>query len=102
MIDFLTSGHRRAFTSRWTAGVVVLSWSAPRPLGLNPREEIQWIDHPVFGRIVVPTNPLRFHGADKVATVPSPEAGQHNSEVLAEWLGMSEDEVKQLHSDGVM
>ena len=41
---------------------------------MHERGMLEWLDHPVFGRIVVPTNPLRFHGADKVETVPSPES----------------------------
>ena len=69
---------------------------------MHERGMLERIDHPVFGRIVVPTSPLRFHGADKVETVPSPEAGQHNGEVLDEWLGLSEDEVEQLRNDGVI
>lgn len=69
---------------------------------MHERGMLEWLDHPVFGRIVVPTSPLRYHGADKVETIPSPEAGQHNGEILGEWLGLSEDDVARLHSDGVV
>ena len=30
-------------------------------------------------RVTVPTSPLRFHGADRRKTSPSPKLGQHNS-----------------------
>lgn len=69
---------------------------------MHERGMLEWLDHPVFGRIVVPTSPLRYHGADTVETIPSPEAGQHNAEVLGEWLGMSADEAARLHGDGVI
>ena len=69
---------------------------------MHERGMLEWIDHPVYGRIVVPTSPLRFHGADTVETVPSPEAGQHNGEVFGEWLGLSGDEVESLRDDGVI
>ncbi|MBU2532401.1 MAG: CoA transferase [Alphaproteobacteria bacterium] len=69
---------------------------------MHQRGMLEWIDHPVYGRIVVPTSPLRIHGADKVETVPSPEAGQHNSEVLADWLGLKTDEVARLAADGII
>jgi hypothetical protein len=32
---------------------------------------------PDSSNIVVPTTPLRIHGADRVETVPSPKLGQH-------------------------
>lgn len=69
---------------------------------MHERGMLEWIDHPAFGRIVVPTTPLRIHGADKVETVPSPEAGQHNDEVLGEWLGLSADEIAALKADRVV
>jgi crotonobetainyl-CoA:carnitine CoA-transferase CaiB-like acyl-CoA transferase len=41
---------------------------------LHERGSLQWIDHPEYGRIVVPTTPLRFGGED--AAVPyRPSAG---------------------------
>ena len=48
---------------------------------MHERGMLEWIEHDEIGRIVVPTSPLRFHGADKVATTPSPKLGQHNAEV---------------------
>mgnify|MGYP000530346070 CR=1 FL=1 len=69
---------------------------------MHERGMLEWIDHPDYGRIVVPTSPLRFHGADKVATTPSPRVGQHNTEVLGEWLGLSQDDVDELAHGGVI
>src|SRR6202011_1386343 len=54
---------------------------------MHERGMLEWIEHAEIGRIVVPTTPLRIHGADPVDTVPSPKLGQHNREIYGEWLG---------------
>lgn len=69
---------------------------------MHERGTLEWLDHPDFGRIVVPTTPLRVHGADKVETVPSPAIGQHNNDVYGDWLGLTTDELETLKSDGVI
>ena len=69
---------------------------------MHERGMLEEIEHPDLGRITVPTSPLRYHGADKVATTPSPKVGQHNSEVYGTWLGLSEAEVADLKANGVI
>lgn len=69
---------------------------------MHQRGMLERIDHPDLGEIVVPTSPLRFHGADTVETVPSPRVGQHNGDVYGEWLGLSAEEIEQLRQDGVI
>ena len=69
---------------------------------MHERGMLERLDHPEYGDIVVPTSPLRYHGADQVATTPSPTAGQHNQEVFGDWLGLSSGEVEKLAADGVI
>lgn len=69
---------------------------------MHERGMLEEIDHPEFGRITVPTSPLRYHGADKVTTTPSPKVGQHNAEVYGGWLGLSAGEIDTLKADGVI
>ena len=69
---------------------------------MHERGMLEEIDHPEFGRITVPTSPLRFHGADKATTTPSPKVGQHNAEVYGGWLGLSEAELAELKGDGAI
>jgi len=69
---------------------------------MHERGMLERIDHPDYGDIVVPTTPLRMHGADKVETVPSPAIGQHNEEIYGDWLGLSADEVAALREDGII
>ena len=69
---------------------------------MHSRGMLERIDHPDLGNIVVPTTPLRLHGADKVPTVPSPTVGQHNDEIYGGWLGLSSDEIVNLKQQGVI
>ena len=69
---------------------------------MHERGMLKWIEHDEIGRIVVPTSPLRFHGADPVDTQPSPKLAQHNAEVYGGWLGLSTTEITALKNDGVI
>ena len=62
----------------------------------------EWIEHDEIGRIVVPSTPLRIHGADPVDTVPSPKLGQHNCEIYDAWLGLSAADIATLEQDNVI
>ena len=69
---------------------------------MHERGMLEWIEHDEIGRIVVPTTPLRIHGADPVDTVPSPKLGQHNREIYGDWLGLSAAEIAALEQDSVI
>ena len=69
---------------------------------MHERGALEWIDHPDFGRIVVPGTPLRIHGADPVVSTPSPSLGQHNDEIYGEWLGLDAQDITKLKNDGVI
>jgi formyl-CoA transferase len=68
---------------------------------LNARGQITTIDHPTRGRIRLPSCPVRL-SASPAVTTPPPLAGQHTTEVLAEVLGLSADEVAALARRGVV
>lgn len=69
---------------------------------MHQRGMLETIDHPELGRIIVPTSPLRYHGADKVTTTPSPYVGEHNAKVYGDWLGLSEAEIADLKATGAI
>jgi CoA:oxalate CoA-transferase len=69
---------------------------------MHERGMLEEIEHDEIGRVVVPNSPLRFHGADPVATTPSPKLAQHNAEIYGGWLGLSEAEMAALAKDGVI
>lgn len=69
---------------------------------MHERGMLQRIDHPALGPIIVPNSPLRLHGSDGVAPVPSPSLGQHNMEVYGSWLGLGAAGVEALRAAGAI
>jgi CoA:oxalate CoA-transferase len=69
---------------------------------MHQRGMLERIDHPALGPIVVPNSPLRLHGAERVAPVPSPSLGQHNQEVYGDWLGLGTEGVTALRQAGAI
>ncbi len=88
-------------------GVPAAAVVAPPDLVANPqltaRGLLEQLDHPVVGRHGFPGLPFRFVGS-QVAWLgrPAPTLGQHNEEVLGAVLGLGEQELDRLRSDGVI
>ncbi len=69
---------------------------------MHERGMLEWIDHPQFGKVVVPNSPLRLHGADQIEGTPSPRLGEHNHEVLSQMLDLDSAEINRLETEGVI
>jgi crotonobetainyl-CoA:carnitine CoA-transferase CaiB-like acyl-CoA transferase len=67
----------------------------------DERGIMQTIEHPTTGKVKMPAWPVRFDGVT-AKVKPSPLLGQHNSEVLTGWLGMSGQEVDALKQEGII
>lgn len=57
---------------------------------MQERGALEWVDHPLYGRMPLPRSPLRFSEAPLPAIEPSGEAGRDNAWVYGEWLGLGE------------
>ena len=57
---------------------------------------------PIVGQIELPGFPLRFSAFPEALPVQAPLLGQHNLEVLQNYLGYSAERVKQLEAQGVL
>jgi formyl-CoA transferase len=68
---------------------------------LNARGQITTIDHPTRGRLRLPSCPVRL-SASAAVTTPPPLTGQHTADVLAEVLGLTDDDVTALRQRGVV
>ncbi|HET8748415.1 MAG TPA: CoA transferase, partial [Ramlibacter sp.] len=70
---------------------------------LHARGALKWIDHPEYGRIVVPTTPLRFSGDDAaVPYEPSARLGEDTMAILAQRLALSAAQVEELRAQQVL
>ena len=69
---------------------------------MHARGMLERIDHPSLGPVVLPTTPLRLHGADRVESIPSPKLGEHNLEIYGEWLGLGAAGVADLKAAGAI
>ena len=66
---------------------------------LHERGSLRWVDHPEYGRIVLPTSPLRFLGDDaSVVYRPSARLGENTEQILHEKLGMNETDIASLRA----
>jgi CoA:oxalate CoA-transferase len=69
---------------------------------LHARGSLHWIDHPEYGRIIVPSSPLRFSGEAIVAYKPSSALGADTDAILSDRLSLSDAEIAQLRAKKVI
>jgi formyl-CoA transferase len=61
----------------------------------------QVMHHPKVGDYTMSGWPVRFSGATPPVTA-APMLGQHNAEVLADWLGLDKEKIGALSNDAVI
>ena len=69
---------------------------------MHARGALEWVEHPLYGRVCLMRSPLRFEGSEPLPIRPSGELGRDNQEVYGDWLGLSEAELAQLAQEGVI
>ncbi|WP_159992647.1 CaiB/BaiF CoA-transferase family protein [Roseomonas sp. 18066] len=69
---------------------------------MHSRRALEWVDHPVLGRVVLPNSPLRFDGSDLPQIDPAGEIGRDTGAVFGDWLGFSATDIERLHAEGVL
>ncbi len=69
---------------------------------MHERGALHWIDHPIYGRVVLPHSPLRFDGVAPLPIAPSGELGRDNGAVLGDWLGYDAAGIAALAAAGVI
>ncbi|MDE1947826.1 MAG: CoA transferase [Burkholderiales bacterium] len=69
---------------------------------MHARRALEWVEHPMYGRVCLPNSPLRFDGVEPMQIQPSGELGRDNRAVYGDWLGLAEDEMARLVNDGVI
>jgi CoA:oxalate CoA-transferase len=69
---------------------------------MHARGALQWVEHPLYGRVVLPNSPLRFAGADPLRLEPSGALGRDNKDVYSGWLGLDQAEMETLVREEVI
>ena len=69
---------------------------------MHSRRALEWIQHPIYGRVCLPNSPMRYDGVEPREIKPSGELGRDNHAVYGEWLGLSDSEIQQLTKDEVI
>jgi CoA:oxalate CoA-transferase len=66
------------------------------------RNSIVQIDDRAGGTRPITQSPYRFSDADSGVRGPAPHRGEHNEQVLADWLSLSESEISKLQDSEVV
>ena len=69
---------------------------------MHSRGMLHHVDHPQFGKLVLPSSPLKLQDSPHPPREESAQLGDHNNEVYAQWLGLAREEVDALKAAGVI
>jgi len=69
---------------------------------IKAREMMVEIDHPILGKVPVVNTPFRLKNRKAGLEGLPPELGEHNEEVLSEYLGYSREMIAKLGKEGVI
>ena len=69
---------------------------------MHARRALEWVEHPLYGRVCLPNSPMRYDGVEPMELEPSGELGRDNQAVYGDWLGLSASDIAQLHEDEVI
>ena len=83
------------------AGAVFDTLELMNEPSFDERGIMQTIEHPTTGKVKMPAWPVRFDGAP-AKVKPSPLLGQHTTDVLSTWLGLSAAEIDGLKQDNIV
>ncbi|MGQ4807504.1 Acetyl-CoA:oxalate CoA-transferase [Candidatus Entotheonellaceae bacterium PAL068K] len=66
------------------------------------RDMVVALEHPRAGRVKVTGVPIKLSDTPGAVTTPPPLLGEHTTEVLGDWLHLSQGEVESLRQDGAL
>lgn len=69
---------------------------------LQARKTVRTINDRLTGEFQIPGMPLKFSDFPDDLPLQAPTMGEHNADILREWLGHSDDEISQLRAAGVL
>ena len=69
---------------------------------MHARRALEWVEHPMYGRMCLPNSPMRYDGVEPMEIRPSGELGCDNRAVYGDWLGLSDAQLAKLVEDEVI
>jgi CoA:oxalate CoA-transferase len=69
---------------------------------MHSRRALEWVDHPLYGRVCLPNSALRFEGVEPMPLKPSGTLGCDNRSVYGDWLGLSGSQIAQLEAEEII
>jgi CoA:oxalate CoA-transferase len=69
---------------------------------MHARRALEWVEHPMYGRVCLPNSPMRYDGVAPITLRPSGPLGRDNQEVYGDWLGLSADDIHSLQAEEVI
>jgi crotonobetainyl-CoA:carnitine CoA-transferase CaiB-like acyl-CoA transferase len=93
---------RRLEQYRVAAAPLLSVPEAMRHPHLIQRGMITTINDQIIGQLELPGSPLHFSEFPEPIEGPAPLLGEHNLEILREYLGYTPEKVKELESEGVL
>ncbi|MBE0665360.1 MAG: CoA transferase [Chrysiogenales bacterium] len=70
---------------------------------LKARNMFVTVDDPVAGKIIIPGNPIKMESIPECPDrPPAPEIGEHTDKLLRSLLGLEDEEIERLKSEGVL
>jgi CoA:oxalate CoA-transferase len=69
---------------------------------LRERGTVTTVEDQFIGKFDVPGFPMRFSAFPEELQLPAPTLGQHNAEVLRDYLGYSAERIEKLEAEGIL
>jgi crotonobetainyl-CoA:carnitine CoA-transferase CaiB-like acyl-CoA transferase len=69
---------------------------------LRARGTVRTIEDPIAGKFDIPGMPLRFSEIPGTLPLEAATLGQHNDEILRDWLGRGDKEIADLRAAGIL
>jgi CoA:oxalate CoA-transferase len=69
---------------------------------LNQRKTVRWVEDPLLGKVAIPGVPVKFSAWPDRTELRSARLGEDNARVLRDYLGVSEERIRELHENGTL
>jgi len=69
---------------------------------VRARGMVQSVLQPNAGEVAIAGSPVRIGNSETPQARPAPQLGQHTNAILGGWLGLSDDEIAKLRTEGAL